>query len=352
MKIILTGGGTAGHAMVNKVLIPLLKEDDWQIVYIGSQHGAEKNMMEDQGIATYYGIRTGKLRRYLSWSNVSDFFKVWKGIIEAYQIIKKEKPNVIYSGGGFVSVPVVLAGGLLKIPILIRETDFTVGLANKICMRFAKKVFVTFPDTTLQIKKVPCEYQGIIVRPELLNVDHKNTFNTAFSNDNPVILVLGGSLGSEMINKQIWNNLSSLLCRYNILHICGKGKTNQRLLCDERYRQYEYVEDMGELYNLSDVVITRCGSNAIIEGLALGKRMVCIPISNKYSRGEQIENAQYAIRNGCAVMIEEDQLSVDTLLKAVHKVLNKPINPKLILNSKMLMENCGTQIAEIQMIST
>ncbi|MTK63370.1 MAG: undecaprenyldiphospho-muramoylpentapeptide beta-N-acetylglucosaminyltransferase [Methanobacterium sp.] len=343
MKVAFTGGGTAGHAMVNKVLIPLLHEDEYKIIYIGSYNGAEKAMIENQGIADYYGISTGKLRRYFSWDNVKDLFKVLKGVFQAYRILRKEMPNVLFSGGGFVSVPVIIAAHFLKIPILIRETDFSIGLANRICIPFAQKVFVTFPDTKLKVNTVPCDYCGLIIRPELLDTKHSAT-----KSERPTVLVMGGSLGSQSINQVIWNNADNLLCRYNILHICGKGKINRQLQSNEKYRQYEYVEDMADLYSRADVIITRCGSNAISEGLALGKPMVCIPLPSRSSRGEQKQNALYAVQNGCATIIEENELCYETLVTAIEEVLKKPINPKLVLNKERLMCNCRKLITEIK----
>lgn len=344
MKIVFTGGGTAGHAMVNKALIPMMSQEGWETLYVGSHQGVENKMIKEQGIAQYFPISTGKLRRYLSWKNVTDVFRVLNGIREAYEILKKERPHVVFSGGGFVSVPVVLAAAALKIPVVIRETDVSVGLANKICMRFAKKVYVSFPDTKAQIKHTEVADCGILVRPELLEVSSPRQEDTDF----PTILVMGGSLGSGAINQFVWRHLEKLQLRYDLIHVCGKGHVNPDVPNQPAYWQYGFVEDMGALYQKADIVVTRCGSNAINEGLALGKRMICIPFPSKFSRGEQKGNAEYAVRNGCAVILEEDQLTLENLIKAVELVQKKKINPKLILTKESLDFNCREQIAGIK----
>lgn len=345
MKIMMTGGGTAGHAMVNKILIPILqRERDCQISYIGSHFGPERHLIEEMNTVTYYGISTGKLRRYFSWENSKDLFRVLKGIYDAYRILRKEQPNVIFSGGGFVSVPVVIAAGMQKIPVLIRETDYTVGLANKICIRFAKKVFVTFPDTAKQIRKIPCGYCGLIVRPELLE---KNT-GTEGQKNLPTILILGGSQGSSHINQLVWNNLNILTRRFEVVHICGRKKTNSEISSYPNYIQYEYVDDMGRLYAAADIVIARCGSNTISECLALRKKMVCIPLSGGCSRGEQLENAGYAVAHGSAVILREEEISINGLLQSIEEVSGKEENGETALKPDLLLLNCQKQVREIR----
>lgn len=348
MKIVLTGGGTAGHAMVNAILADMLKKHSGdKIYYIGSHRGAERELIERIEQVSYYPISTGKLRRYFSLENAKDFFRVCKGIIEAYRILKQEKVNLVFSGGGFVSLPVVLAARLLKIKILIRETDISIGLANRICMRFADKIFTTFPDTLQYLqssfcKRIPCECSGLIVRAELLkeNNVHKQIHCP------PIVLVMGGSLGSNMINRIIWENIEQLSKEFQITHLCGKGQTNAAVKSCA-YVQKEYATDMADLYAQADVVVTRCGSNAISEGLALGKRMVCIPISNRFSRGEQTDNAHYAQRHGCTVIVKEDDLCAKTLAEAIKEVLEKPLHSECLLSENILNENCRRLVHEM-----
>lgn len=349
MKIALTGGGTAGHAMVNKVLLPLLDQTNWDTIYIGSYSGAEQKMITSQGIAKYYGISTGKLRRYLSWKNVTDVFRVMKGFCQAYKILTYENPHVIYSGGGFVSVPVILAAAFLQIPVIIRETDYSIGLANKIGMHFAKKVFVTFPDTLQQIQRTPCEYGGLIVRQQLLQNNQNST--QLRNKEKPIILVLGGSMGSEILNRAIWEAIPELLPYYEVLHLCGVGNIKENLQEYNGYQQFEYVDQMELLYAKADIVMTRCGSNALSEGLALGKRLICIPLSQKYSRGEQFHNAEYAVKHGNAVILKESILSHHTILTAAKKLMEMTINTESILKEQQLEENCQKQIKEMKRLS-
>lgn len=345
MKIVLTGGGTAGHAMVNLVLAERLRENSGDsVIYIGSHGGAEREMMEGIDSVTYFPISTGKLRRYFSMENPKDFFRVLKGIAQAYKVLKMEEADVVFSGGGFVSLPVVLAARLLKLPIIIRETDITMGLANRISARFAQKIITTFPDTLTKLGELPCEWGGLIIRPQLL--DGQAVKRTPQSP--PHVLVMGGSLGSGAINSVIWENAEKLSQQFQLQHLCGRGHTRPEITLPG-YSQQEYSREMAELYAEADVVVTRCGSNAISEGLALGKPMVCIPISTRFSRGEQMDNASYAVKHGCAVVVKESELCEQTLTAAIAEVLAKPANDECVLSVHMLDENCRRLLGEIRL---
>lgn len=333
MKVIFTGGGTAGHAMVNTILIPYLQQKDCLVSYIGSTAGMEKEMIHDFDHVKYYGISTGKLRRYFSWKNFTDVFRTAKGFFEAYRILKEEKPQLIYSSGGYVSVPVVWAASVQKIPVILRETDYTTGLANKLCMPFAKKMYVTFPDSAKNTQSICCSYDGMIIRPQLY---HYEFLPTTFINmQKPVCLVMGGSCGAAEINDLIWKNIDILTQRYNILHLCGKGNYNGKIPDTDSYQQLEFVKDMGTLYHLADVVVTRSGSNAIVENLLLGKRMVCIPLSNSSSRGEQTRNAKFAERNGTAVLAP--RCGISNLLNAIQSALTRPKNDAYKTSKRQLI---------------
>lgn len=292
MKIVFTGGGTAGHAMVNTVLIPYLQKKECKITYVGSKRGMEKAMISEIDNVRYYSISTGKLRRYISFENFTDIFRLGKGIIEAWRILKKEKPQLIYSSGGYVSVPVVWAAFLLRIPVILRETDYSAGLANKLCIPFAKKLYVTFPDSQKEIKNITCLNGGMIIRPQLFNMDNYSA--TYINLKKPLCLIMGGSAGSANINNIVWDNIDILTEYYSIIHICGKDKYNSKIVDTDSYQQLEFAKDMSMFYQMADVVITRSGSNAIAEGLLMGKRMVCIPLSTSASRGEQMLNAKFA----------------------------------------------------------
>lgn len=348
MKIVLTGGGTAGHAMVNVVLAKLLNENkNDSVIYIGSHLGAERQLMERIERVTYFPISTSKLRRYFSLENGKDFFRVCRGIAQAYRVLKREEANVVFSSGGFVSLSVVLAARLLKLPVLIRETDITMGLANRICAHFAKKIITTFPDTLCRLQNLPCECGGLVIRPELLTGGAPNHEVQC----PPRVLVMGGSLGSQMLNRAIWENIEQLSQQFQIHHLCGRGQTRPDVIAPG-YVQQGYGEDMAGLYAQADVVVTRCGSNAISEGLALGKRMVCIPISSRFSRGEQMGNANYAKEHGSAVVVNEAELCGPKLATAILEVLKKPIKQECVLSEQELNENCLCLVKEIHMAAS
>jgi UDP-N-acetylglucosamine--N-acetylmuramyl-(pentapeptide) pyrophosphoryl-undecaprenol N-acetylglucosamine transferase len=330
-KILLTGGGSAGHITVNLALIPMLLESEWEVMYIGSFEGIERELIGNLPEVTYYPISTGKLRRYFDWKNFTDVFRVLTGITEAYKIIRREQPKIVFSKGGFVSVPVVLGSWLNKIPVITHESDLTPGLANRINMYFAKKICTTFPDTLQYLPKDKGEFIGAIVRPELKQGDkpdgmaslrEKGRIFCQFESTKPVILVAGGSLGSVYINKTVRSLLKQLLEAFQIVHICGKGNVDQSL---ERpgYKQFEYVSsELADLMCLADLVISRAGSNFIFEFLALKKPMILIPLPKKSSRGDQIDNAKIFQRQGFAEFILEENLTADSLLTKIHSVYN------------------------------
>jgi UDP-N-acetylglucosamine--N-acetylmuramyl-(pentapeptide) pyrophosphoryl-undecaprenol N-acetylglucosamine transferase len=323
-KILLTGGGSAGHITVNLALIPMFVDRGWEISYIGSFDGIEKELISNISDVTYYGISTGKLRRYFDRKNFTDVFRVLKGIFEAYQIIKREKPDLVFSKGGFVSVPVVLASWLNKIPVTTHESDLTPGLANRINMNFAKKICTTFPET---LEKVPAnkgKFIGAIVRPELKKGDsEKGRLLCGFNSEKPVILVAGGSLGSVKINQTVRSLLDRLLKEFQIVHICGKGNADKSLE-QKGYKQFEYVSnELPDLMSLADLVISRAGSNFIFEFLALRKPMILIPLPKKSSRGDQIENAKAFQAQGYAEIVLEENLTSDRLLDSIHSMFAK-----------------------------
>ena len=316
-RIILTGGGTAGHVTPNIALIPKLRELGYDIQYIGSYNGIEKELIEPFGIP-YHGISSGKLRRYFSLQNFTDPFRVIKGFGEARKLIKSLKPDVIFSKGGFVSVPVVLAGKRCKVPVIIHESDMTPGLANKLAIPSAVKVCCNFPET-LEGKAV---LTGSPIRQELLtgNKDAARKM-CGFTDEKPVILVIGGSLGAVAVNEAVRAALPELLKQFQIIHLCGKGKVDHSLKEIKGYCQFEYIKnELRDLFALADVVISRAGANAICELLALRKPNLLIPLSARASRGDQILNARSFERQGFSLVIEEEQLTNATLLDAVHNL--------------------------------
>lgn len=325
MKIVFTGGGTAGHVMVNRILIPFLQQRDPQcrIVYMGSRTGMEKELVKDIPDVRFYGISAGKLRRYFSAENFRDIFYVVKGFLEAVRILKSERPQLIYGGGGYVSVPVVWAARCLRIPVLLRETDCSIGLANRLCLHFAKELFLTFPDAGKQVKHTRFSFPGMMIRPELYDTFEKEDLN--LPSDCPVCLILGGSLGAGKINQAVWQGLKELTDRYTVIHICGRNNKNPNIQESSRYHQIEFISEIGPYLSAADVVVTRCGSNAIAEGLSLGKHMVCIPIPSRSSRGEQEQNAEFAVKNGNAVLLPEKELNTKALLDRIREAAEKNI---------------------------
>jgi UDP-N-acetylglucosamine--N-acetylmuramyl-(pentapeptide) pyrophosphoryl-undecaprenol N-acetylglucosamine transferase len=319
-KIILTGGGTAGHVMVNLALIPKLKEQGWDIAYIGSHQGIERELISKVESVPYFPISTGKLRRYFDWNNFKDPFKVLKGTFQAYRIIKKEKPSIVFSKGGFVSVPVIIGAWLNGVPAIIHESDITPGLANKIAMPFATKICVTFPETLRHVKEEKGIYIGAVVREELKrgNADKGREY-CQFEKGKPVLLVMGGSLGSKRINDALRANLQMLLADFQIVHICGKGNVDPQLTNKKGYKQFEYVhEELPHLMVMADIVLSRAGANSIFEFLALRKPMLLIPLSKEASRGDQILNARSFKKSGYAEVLMEEDLTNESLRNAIY----------------------------------
>lgn len=324
-KIVLTGGGTAGHVTPNIALLPKLKEAGYEIYYIGSYEGIERKLIESYEIP-YYGISSGKLRRYFDWKNFSDPFKVLKGYGQAISILKKLKPDVVFSKGGFVSVPVVMAAKHCKIPAIIHESDMTPGLANKLAIPSATKVCCNFPETLQYLPEGKAVLTGSPIRSELLKGDkvHALNFIGNFTAKKPTLMVIGGSIGSVVINDTVRKALPELLKEYQVVHLCGKGNLAPELDGTQGYVQYEYIkEELNDLFALADIVISRAGANAICELLALHKPNILIPLSAAASRGDQILNARSFEKQGFSYILEEEKLTEETLLEAIRQVEEK-----------------------------
>lgn len=320
-RIVFTGGGTAGHVTPNIALIPKLKSLGYDIHYIGSYDGIERKLIEDYRIP-YYGISTGKLRRYFDIKNFSDPFRVIKGFVEAKGVLKTLKPDIVFSKGGFVSVPVVRAAAFLKIPCIIHESDMTPGLANSLCIPVAKKVCCNFPETLQNLPAEKAVLTGSPIRAELTKGSkEKGLSMCGFHGGKPVIMVIGGSLGAAGINSLVREALPQLLEDFQIVHICGKEKIDNLLLNKDGYKQFEYVkEDLKDLFAMADIVISRAGANAICELLALRKPSLLIPLPARASRGDQILNAKSFESQGFAMMADEDYLTAVTLTEKVHEL--------------------------------
>ena len=309
-KIVLTGGGTAGHVTPNIALMPHLKEAGYE--------GIEKKLITDFDIP-YYGIATGKFRRYLDIKNLTDPFRVIRGYGEARKILKEIQPNVVFSKGGFVSVPVVRAAASLHIPCIIHESDMTPGLANKLCIPVASKVCCNFPETLAMLPKEKAVLTGSPIREELTRGNKIAALDMCgFTANKPVIMVIGGSLGAASVNQAVREALPMLLTDFQIVHICGKDKIDASLLKTEGYIQFEYVKtELKDLFAIADVVVSRAGANSICELLALKKPNLLIPLSAHSSRGDQILNARSFESQGFSMVIDDDSLSPDLLAEKI-----------------------------------
>ncbi|EKE00533.1 MAG: hypothetical protein ACD_21C00332G0007 [uncultured bacterium] len=320
-KIIFTGGGSAGHVVPNLALIKKFRQEDWDVNYIGSQNGIEKELITKVG-APYHIIATGKLRRYFSWQNFIDPLKILLGIIQAFILIRKLKPDAIFSKGGFVAFPVVVAAWVNRIPAVIHEADLTIGLANKLCFPFATKICVTFPETINQIKnKQKAVVTGIPIREEFFygNAEQGRAI-CGFTPNKKIILVFGGSLGADQINKVVRQLLPGILEQFQIAHICGEGKIDAGYDF-AGYKQFAYLhEEFPHILAAADLVISRSGANSIYELIALRKPNILIPLAKASSRGDQILNAEYCVERGISEVILQEQLTAEILLKKIAMV--------------------------------
>lgn len=319
-KIIMTGGGTAGHVNPNLALMPKLKQLSYEIKYIGSREGIEKEIVEKVKIP-YFPIASGKLRRYFDLKNISDPFKVGAGFFQSLAILRREKPDIVFSKGGFVSVPVVAAARFLKIPVLAHESDLTPGLANRLASRFVDKLLVTFPDTVAKIGEKAI-LVGSPIREDLFRGDAELAKkNAGFTEDRPVLLVMGGSIGSVKINTSLRRILPELLQTFNVIHLCGKNNLDERLMNTPGYKQYEYVVDeMKDILNAADLIVSRAGANSIFEFLALRKPNLLIPLSMSSSRGDQIENAASFLKNGYSMVLNEENVNDVSLKMSIERL--------------------------------
>ena len=318
-RIIFTGGGTAGHVTPNIALIEPLLREGWDVHYIGSENGMERGLIAALSGVTYHGISTGKLRRYFSWQNFIDPFRVIKGYFQARKLIREIQPCVIFSKGGFVSVPVVLGAG--KVPVVAHESDYSPGLSNRIATRFTDKVCLSFEDTLQHVSKGKGIFTGTPIRPALYDGDRERALAfTGLTGEKPVLLVMGGSLGAQKLNELVRAALPQLCERYDIIHLCGKGKHDcDCVACG--YHQYEYIDkELPDLFALSDVVLSRAGANSVFELLALNKPSVLVPLTSASSRGDQLLNANYMEKKGYAKVVDQNTATTDSLVAAIDEV--------------------------------
>lgn len=321
--IILTGGGTAGHVTPHLALLPYLQQDFEKIYYFGSEKGIEKSIIEKADLP-YYSIPCAKLNRFITLKNLSIPFSVTKGIRKAKMLIEQIKPDIIFSKGGYVALPVVIAGKMKGIPIISHESDYTVGLANKITSKFCKKVLTSFPETAKTL--INGEHVGAPIRKNIANYNKDDAlkyFN--FSNNKPILLVIGGSQGSKCINDTLRNSLSDLLPKFNIIHICGKNN-----LCNEiehsGYFQTEYMNDIEKAFSIANLCVSRAGSNSVFELASIKIPTLLIPLPKDASRGDQILNAEYFQKLGLVNVLHQNVLTKDSFTLSVNSLYANRFN--------------------------
>ena len=351
-KIVLTGGGTAGHVTPNIALLPSLKEAGFEIYYIGSKEGIEKQLIENLGIP-YYGISSGKLRRYKDLKNLTDPFKVMKGYGQARRLIKQLKPNIIFSKGGFVTVPIVLAAKHLHIPVIIHESDLTPGLANKIAIPAASAVCCNFPETIPHLPEGRAVLSGSPIRQALFEGTKEGGLKrTGLTGEKPILLQIGGSIGSVFINETLRRILPDLLKDFQIIHLCGKGNLSPSCESLKGYVQYEYAgEELADLFAAADLVISRAGANAICELLALKKPNILIPLSLNASRGDQILNAESFKKQGFSYVIKEEDVTDELLLSSIKEVYENRQTYIDAMNASTQLDPIGTITGLIEQFS-
>ncbi len=339
--IVLTGGGSSGHVTPNIALLPELKRNGYSVYYIGSRNGIEKQLIENEGIP-YYSISTGKLRRYFDLKNFTDAFRVLDGFRQAFNLLGKLKPSIVFSKGGFVSCPVVWASWLRRIPVVIHESDMTPGLTNKLSIPFARRICYTFPESKSHMPAKKGVRTGMPIREGLLDGNRsRGKAVCGFSDAKPVLLVIGGSLGSEKINSVVRSALDTLLKEFNICHICGKGNVKNELEEKQGYKQFEYIsEEQPHVFSAADIVLSRAGATVLFELLALKKPNLLIPLSKAASRGDQILNAKSFERQNYSMVLQEEEMNKETLVKAICELYHHADKFKSAMNS-------GTEVSGV-----
>lgn len=326
-SIVLTGGGTAGHIMPNLALLPELEKHFDKIYYLGSANSMEQNILKDYKNVEFIEIPTTKLVRKFTLKNLAIPFKLINSIHQTKKILKQISPNVIFCKGGFVSVPVAIAGKCCKIPVVSHESDLSMGLANKIILRFAKVVCTTFKDTARISKK--CLVTGTPIRKQIFEGKAEKVKSKFFyDKTKPFILFFGGSLGSKFINNLVEKSVDKLSKNYNILHITGKGNKNN--IRKENYHQVEFTNNIQDYFACADIIVCRGGANSLFELLALKKPMLIIPLSKAQSRGDQLENAEYFKKHYKTEVLQEEDVNTKTLLNKLEKINS---NKKQILSA-------------------
>lgn len=319
-KIVFTGGGTVGHVTLNLLLIPKFIKEGWQVHYIGDKRGIEYQEIQKSGLdVIFHSVATGKLRRYFSWQNLLDGFKVVWGIFQSLGIMLKVRPQALFSKGGFVSVPPVIAARLSGVPVYVHESDLSIGLANKIAYKCATKMYATFEQPSSLTK---IEHVGAVTKvgsQESVPPQELEEIRQYFDKELPTLLFVGGSAGAKVFNDFVSQNQAALTEHYNIINLTGDASLD--VLSDRLFRRAYVTELYQPLMDLADVVVTRGGSNTIFELLAMAKLHIIVPLGREASRGDQIENADYFVKKGYAKQLAEEQLDMSNLQAALDDLL-------------------------------
>jgi len=316
MHLLVVGGGSAGHVIPALPVIAAMQAIGAEVSYVGTYSGLEEDLVKDAGVA-FYPISAGKLRRYFSWQNFTDLFRIMRGMVQAFFLLGRVKPDVVFSKGGFVSFPVALAAWLRRVPVVAHESDITPGLANRLVLPFTRTLCVSFPQTRIGHAKVKVVHTGTPLREAVVNGSAEaGRALLGIDTDKPLLVVTGGSLGADALNTVIRDALPQLLQRYYVLHVCGHGKLADAAAAG--YMQKEYVgEGWGDMLAAADVVVSRAGANALFELLTIAKPNLLVPLSARASRGDQIQNAAYAQQAGYSHVVQEDVFDAAALMRGL-----------------------------------
>jgi len=347
--LVFTGGGTAGHVIPNLALVPALREKGWVLHYLGSANGPEKALVEEAGLA-FHSIATGKFRRYFSVKNFTDPFRVLWGVCQAYGHLRTLRPQVVFSKGGFVGVPVVYAATLLRVPVILHESDLTPGLANKLCLPWARRICASFPETLPHLPKDKAVLTGTPIREELIQGDGESGLRfLGFKKEKPVLLMMGGSMGAAALNQIIRSSLGILLERWQVVHLCGSGKNDPAFEGKAGYRQFEFLgKELPGVFACANLVVSRAGANSLFELLALRKPMLLIPLPTTGSRGDQILNAESFLRRGLAHVLRQEDLTPQSLLKNLEELSRDAENLKRKMEASDLAQGTDRVVEVIE----
>lgn len=347
-QVLFTGGGTAGHVLPNIPIMKLLMNQGIFISYVGGSAG-DCQHLDGLGVKCHT-IVTGKLRRYFSWQNFVDLFKVAIGLTQSIYLLWRLKPQLVFSKGGFVSVPVCFGARMLGIPVFCHESDFSPGLATKLVAPFAQRIYCAFAAAKEKLPAKKTLVCGVPLREEIKlgNPTRGRRYcNIPDSMRKPVLLVMGGSLGAKAINEaitQAWNTLSQ---DWFVVHLTGEGKATS--IQSEDYRQFSFVrEALPDLLAMADMVLARAGATSLFELLSLAKPMLLVPLELG-SRGDQILNANYFAKNGWAQVLREGDLESKNLSMTLRELYHRRESLVQAMASAPESRNCASLIAgEIQ----